>query len=151
MMFRADVSELWNLIDDTKSVQVVKHDYTPKTRVKYLGAMQYAYPRKNWSSVMLFNCSHSDCRALHPTSIQISDPGFLHRMNWTSDDCVGELPLEWNHLVGEYAPNPDAKICHHTIGGPWFHEYHDVEFSDEWRSVNADMTYCAQREDKDAV
>lgn len=151
MMFRTDPKELFALADDTKSVMVCKHDYTPTTRTKFLGAIQYQYPRKNWSSVMLFNCSHSDCRALHPTSIQISDPGFLHRMNWTSDDCVGEIPLDWNHLVGEYAPNENAKNVHWTIGGPYFNEYRNVEHSDEWRIVNADMTYCAQREDKDAV
>jgi len=142
MMFRADVSELWSLIDASKSVQVVKHDYTPKTHLKYLGAIQYPYPRKNWSSVMLFNCEK--CKKLTPEFVNTAHPMELHRFHWTSDDLVGELPVEWNHLVDEYEENPDAKIVHWTVGGPYFLEYKDVEFHREWFDMWEKMGYCQQ-------
>ena len=142
MMFRADVSELWNLIDDTKSVQVVKHDYTPKTRVKYLGAMQYAYPRKNWSSVMLFNCEK--CKKLTPEYVNTAHPLALHRFHWTTDKLIGELPIEWNHLVFDYDENPDAKLVHWSTGGPWFDDYSDAEFHEEWFSMKDKMEHCEQ-------
>ena len=47
-------------------------------------------------------------------------PGLdLHQFKWITNDQLGSLPLEWNWLVGEYPDNPDAKILHYTLGGPW--------------------------------
>ena len=142
MMFRADVSELWNLRDNSKSVQVVKHDYTPTTQRKFLGAIQYRYPRKNWSSVMLFNCEK--CKRLTPEYVNTASAADLHRMEWA--DSIGGLPYEWNHLVGEYAPNPDARLVHWTIGGPYFNEYVSTEFSSEWFETKLRMMNCNQLE-----
>ena len=144
MLFRTDVSELWKLIEESKSVQVVKHDYTPSTQVKFLGATQYAYPRKNWSSLMLFNCGHDHCKRLTPEYVNKAHPMQLHRFHWTHEDWIGELPIEWNHLVGEYEENPDACLVHWTIGGPWFREYSDVEFSQEWFAMRNRMESCEQ-------
>lgn len=148
MLFRTDVSELWDLIDESKSVQVVKHDYTPKTQVKFLGAIQYQYPRKNWSSVMLFNCGHEHCKRLTPDYVNKTTGLNLHRFHWTHEDYIGSLPVEWNHLVGEYHENPDAKIVHWTIGGPYFDDYMDVEFSDEWFDMAMKMEYCQQLDNR---
>jgi hypothetical protein len=68
----------------------------------------------------------------------------LHRLNWTKNDLIGELPREWNHLVGEYDPNPDAKIVHHTLGGPWFNETKDAEYAHEWFAMRDKMKHCEQ-------
>jgi lipopolysaccharide biosynthesis glycosyltransferase len=150
MMFRTDVNELWQLRDPSKSVQVVKHDYTPKNQTKFLGAIQYPYPRKNWSSVMLFNCAHQDCRRLTPSLINTAEPLFLHRMHWTNDDMVGELPREWNHLVGEYPYDENAKNVHWTVGGPYFKEYNKADYHEEWFEMYEKMTNCNQLEKRDA-
>lgn len=144
MMFRADPKELFDLMEDNKSVMVVKHEYTPKTKTKYLGAIQYQYPRKNWSSVMLFNCEHEHCKRLTPEYINKSEPATLHRFYWTHDDAIGELSVDWNHLVGDYPPNPNAKIVHWSIGGPYFVEYHDTEFSGEWIELEKQINHCQQ-------
>lgn len=117
------------------SVRVVQHDYTPSQSVKFLGAANYTYPRKNWSSVMLFNNSHEHCRRLTPEYVNVASPADLHRFNWTDDANIGALPVRWNHLVGEYPPNPDASLVHWTLGGPYFKEYESSEFSDEWFST----------------
>jgi lipopolysaccharide biosynthesis glycosyltransferase len=140
MFIRTDLKELWKLRDPTKSVQVVKHDYTPKTQTKFLGAIQHPYPRKNWSSVMLFNCEK--CRTLTPGYVNTAAPADLHRMKWAEE--IGELPVEWNHLVGEYDKNPNASNVHWTIGGPYFNE--NVEFSEEWFKCRDDVLNCAQLE-----
>jgi hypothetical protein len=117
--------------------------------VKFLGAIQYQYPRKNWSSVMLFNCGHEHCKRLTPEYINKTEGLNLHRFHWTHEDYIGSLPVEWNHLVGEYHENPDAKIAHHTLGGPWFNEYRNTEFSDEWFSMKEKMEYCQQLDKAD--
>ena len=144
MLARVDLNELWELRSSTKSVQVVKHDYTPKTQVKYLGAIQHKYPRKNWSSVMLFNCGHDHCKRLSPKYVNEADGLTLHRFYWTHEEDIGELPVEWNHLVGEYPENPDAKIAHWTIGGPWFNEFSDTEFAKEWGDAATEVLYAKQ-------
>lgn len=145
MLLRTDIAELFALADPNKAVMVVKHDYIPSTTRKYLNAVQYKYPRKNWSSVMLFN--NEKCKRLTPEYINAADGSELHRFNWIDDDMIGELPVEWNHLVGEYPPNPKAKIVHWTIGGPYFHEFSNVEFAEEWRKEYEQTIYCRQLDD----
>src|SRR5207245_4992508 len=117
--------------DPANSVWVCTHDYTPKDNRKFLGQVQTAYPRKNWSSLMVF--ANGGCRMLSPEYVNNAQPLDLHRFNWTTDDYIGSLPLEWNWLVGEYDKNPDAKILHYTNGGPWFEETENCDYADEWR------------------
>jgi hypothetical protein len=143
MILRDDIAKLWALRDERYAVQVVKHDYVPRDEVKYLGTRQYKYRKKNWSSVMLFNCAR--CTTLTPDYVNTAPGLELHQFEWLgSDDLIGALPKEWNHLVGEYAPNPAAKLVHYTVGGPYFHEYADCEYADEWRDEHEYMNYCEQ-------
>lgn len=148
MLFRADVKELFDLFEYDKSVMVVQHDYTPSTSTKFLGAVQYRYPRKNWSSVMLFNCSHMDCRRLTPEYVNTAPALDLHRFKWTKDEHMGSLPIVWNYLVGEYIYNARAKNVHFTICGPWFDECRHADYADEWFDQRASMMYSAQRNTK---
>lgn len=141
VLFRADVSDLFRLADQTKAVMVVKHDYTPKDATKYLGNVQLPYARKNWSSVMLFN--NARCRRLSQTYVDRAPGLELHQFQWLKDDEIGELPKDWNHLVGEYPPNPEAKLVHYTVGGPWFANYADCEYANEWNEEAARVKYVA--------
>lgn len=147
MMFRADPAELFKC-DEKYAVNVVKHSYEPRDEVKYLGTRQYAYPRKNWSSVMVFNCGHAACRALTPHKIDTADARYLHRFEWLDDREIGDLDVKWNWLVGEYDDPPeDVKNVHWTVGGPYFSEYRNVDFSDEWREMRKKVLHCTQLED----
>lgn len=131
MMMRDDIGKLWDFQDDKYAVMVVKHDYKTKHARKYVGTPMEAknedYPRKNWSSLILWNCAHPRNRIVGHVA------PWLHRFEWLSDDLIGEIPNEWNHLVSEYDENPDAKVAHYTIGIPGFHEYRNAEFAPEWR------------------
>lgn len=141
MLCRADIAELAALTKEAgdKAVLVCKHDYTPKTGRKFLDQVQTKYPRKNWSSVMLFN--NARCTALTPGYVNSAGGLDLHRFNWLKDEEIGAIPLEWNWLVGEYDYNPAARIVHYTLGGPYFDEYRDCDYAAEWfeerRLVNA--------------
>jgi hypothetical protein len=132
MLCRVDIIGLWAefIRQPDKAVLVCQHDYTPKESTKFLGQQQTAYPRKNWSSLMLFDCSR--CKALTPEYVGNASGLDLHRFNWTTDAEIGALPLEWNHLVGEYGPNERAKILHWTLGGPWFDATQNTDCADEW-------------------
>lgn len=111
-----------------RQVRVVQHDYTPKGDTKFHGNKQVAYPRKNWSSVMLFDCYK--CAMLTPEYVDAASPQDLHRMVWADD--IGGLSSDWNHLVGEYKYRNDAKIVHWTNGGPWLTKYRDADYAAEW-------------------
>lgn len=135
MVCQTDIKELWSLIDETKAVQVVKHDYQTKAHVKYLGNKNENYPRKNWSSLILWNCGHPANRVLTPKFIQEQTGAYLHRFTWLDDSQIGALPKEWNWLAIEYEDNAQAKLIHYTLGTPCFKDYRDTPMSEHWAST----------------
>lgn len=148
MMLRSDISMLFDigLSNVDKAIHVVKHDYTSKDSVKFLNNVQHAYPRKNWSSVVLWNCSHESNKLVTPDFVNSQPPEILHRFLWLNDDQIGSLDKRWNWLVGDYDnPPPDVFNVHWTVGGPYFNEYKHVDFSEEWFRENEKMSFCLQR------
>jgi lipopolysaccharide biosynthesis glycosyltransferase len=143
MICRHDVAELLELYEKEpeKAVWVVKHDYKTKHPVKYLGAKNEDYPRKNWSSVVLWNCGAWRNKDLTPELIMESTGSYLHRFSWLPDNLIGELPKEWNWLVTEYEFNPEAKIVHYTLGTPCFKDYQYTDYSNEWWGTYHRMIY----------
>lgn len=146
MIVRGDIVELWDMRSLVADVQVVKHDYKTRMKEKYLGSKNEDYPRKNWSSVILWNCSSFPNRKLTPQFVQQSTGSFLHRFSWIDDDRVGELPPEWNWLPDEYGANPNAKLLHYTLGTPCFHEFATTSQADEWHQEHMLTDYCLQRQ-----
>lgn len=126
--------------EENCDVRVVKHDYTPNPSNKFRNQKQTAYPCKNWSSLMLFHGWRQPVRNLTPDYVNTASAMDLHQFKWA--ESVGELPLAYNHLVGEYAPNPRAKIIHYTRGGPWFKNFENCEFAKEWFDEFQDMCHC---------
>jgi lipopolysaccharide biosynthesis glycosyltransferase len=120
MICLADIQELFNLADDKYAVMVVKHKQYNSGMVKMDGQIQTYYSRKNWSSVVLWNCNHEANKRLSLDDLNKWPGRDLHAFKWLADEEIGELPKEWNHLVGVNEPNPDAKILHFTLGGGWF-------------------------------
>ena len=135
MICQADIKELWNLRDESKALLVVKHNYETKVSKKYLGNKNENYPRKNWSSVILWNCSHPKHRILTPEFIAKQPGSYLHRFSWLDDPDIGGLPKEWNWLAIEYPENKNAKLIHYTLGTPCFKEYKDSEMASIWYST----------------
>jgi len=147
-LIRTDVAELFAIgeSEPEKAVHVVQHDYEPKDTMKFLDTVQYCYPRKNWSSVVLWNCGHSANRMLTPEFVNSASPMELHRFQWLGDDLIGSLDVRWNWLVGEYAEPPaDVKLVHWTVGGPYFKEYRNSDFASEWFKCRDRMAHCLQR------
>ena len=131
MLMFEDVSKLWRMRDDSKAIQVCKHNYTPKEDKKFLGQVQTKYEKKNWSSFMLMNCKK--CTTLTPDYVNKASGLELHQFKWLEGDhLIGDLPLEWNWLVGEYEHKDDVKNVHYTKGGPWFEEYARCDYSQDW-------------------
>jgi hypothetical protein len=125
MLLRDDIAELWNLRDDSKAVMCVHHDYKTKMQEKYLGAKNQDYPRKNWSSVMLWNCGHPANRRLTSEFVQQATGAQLHRFTWLGDELIGTLPKVWNWC---------------------FHEFADAPMAEEWHRERALTDFSVQRE-----
>lgn len=137
MVCMHDIAELWKLRDSSKAVQVVKHDYLTKSSTKYLGNKNDNYPRKNWSSVILWNCGHPENRNLTPDLVSSKNGSFLHRFEWLADSLIGELDKEWNWLAIEYDVNSSANLIHYTLGTPCFQDFRDCASSEHWHRVLA--------------
>jgi lipopolysaccharide biosynthesis glycosyltransferase len=131
-----DIAKLWALRDETKAVQVVQHNYQTKALDKYLGNKNENYPRKNWSSLILWNCAHPKHKLLTPEFVMKQTGAFLHRFTWLEDADVGALPKEWNWLTTEYEDNYQASLLHYTLGTPCFADYKNAEMSDVWHAAH---------------
>jgi lipopolysaccharide biosynthesis glycosyltransferase len=133
MIVKGDVCKLVDNSRLDKAVSVVKHDdYKTKYPIKYLGNKNEDYPRKNWSSVIVWNCGNYKNRKLTPEFVAQSDGSYLHRFQWLKDDDIDSLPTSWNRLVLEQDIKPDDKLLHYTIGTPCFIEYAVCDGADEW-------------------
>mgnify|MGYP001062178843 CR=1 FL=1 len=131
MILRADIGKIMEQVEEENLVSCVQHDYSPETMIKMDGKVQHMYPRKNWSSVMVFN--NEKCKeALNLHVVNEETPQFLHRMNWAGEK-IGSLDCEWNYLVGYYHSREHPKLIHYTDGGPWFHNYRDVDYAELWK------------------
>ncbi|QDY71186.1 glycosyltransferase [Qingshengfaniella alkalisoli] len=130
-----DIWKVLDGLDPSKALFCVQHDYTPSHTTKMDGKQQTVYPRKNWSSFMLFNGAHPSVKALTPKVVNQQSPAFLHRFEWVDDSDLGRLDLTWNFLEGEYDKPAEIPNCvHYTNGGPWFDNWQNVDFADEWRA-----------------
>ena len=145
-VFLDDVAKLFAQVEDRYAVMCAHHDYTPKEGTKMDGQQQTQYPRKNWSSMMLINCSHLSNRQLTKEVVNNENKtgAYFHRFSWLDDIEVGKLSHEWNWLVGWYKEPEDGspRALHYTEGGPWFEDYQDCEYANEY--YKAERLYLAK-------
>jgi len=134
MLVRTNLVRLFDGLDPAKAVYCVKHDHVPESSVKMDNQIQTKYARKNWSSVMVFNCDHPANKTLTVDALNALPGRDLHRFCWLEDDDIGTLGPEWNYLVGTTKASVDPNIVHFTSGGPWMHGFDKVEYADEWRA-----------------
>ncbi len=134
-IFLKDINSLVDNLEKDKAVYCVKHDYTPKEKHKMDGQKQTIYPRKNWSSFIVFNCSHPSTQNLSVETVNSESGAYLHQFKWCKDEEIGSLDERWNWLEGWTSTHNNSKpyAVHYTRGGPWFTEWQDVEFADEWK------------------
>lgn len=136
-LWTRSVDELFRLADDSFAVMVVQHDHKPTPGPKMHNVAQTAYPRKNWSSVCLWNCAHPANRMLTPDVVNRFPGRFLHAFRWLEDAEIGRLPVEWNWLVGvdqlkDCAWVDPPSCIHWTSGGPWLRPFRGVRWASQW-------------------
>lgn len=132
VLFRDDVLQLFALADPQYAVQVVQHPPLLEDAEKKRGHVQQPYPRKNWSSVMLWNCGHPANKMLTLDVLNSWAGRDLHAFSWLFDDQIGALPARWNYLVGVNEPQADPGVVHFTLGTPDMPGHDRDPFAEEW-------------------
>ena len=143
-VWNCDPLEVLYSFDYKKAVSCVQHNFIKDlTGTKMLDKQNVMYPRKNWSSLMLFNNAHPDCANLTPEAVNTKSGQWLHRFNWTNE--VGKIPHTYNWCEGscDYCtearePMEKAKVWHFTRGGPWidlFEDWSHIKLIDEWNKI----------------
>jgi hypothetical protein len=134
MLITRNILEVFDAFDPSKAIQCPQHDYTPKFDDKMGGIPQTVYPRKQWSAFTIYNCDHPVTKQLTNTVVETASPKYLHRFEWCPDEYIGDLPLDFNFLVGEQdKPEKMPMVVHHTLGAPLFAECQDVDYADYWK------------------
>lgn len=131
----APLEELFALTDDKYAVMVVKHNHIPTEDVHMVDQVQVKIPRKNWASMILFNCAHPSNKALTLDVINTWPGRDLHQFKWLQDEEIGELPQAWNYLVDVNEGN-DIKIAHYTMGGPWINGWEPKDSDKLWNDTH---------------
>lgn len=133
-LVRGNLARVFEKLDSDKAVYCVQHKHEPQPGIKMDGQLQLSYQRKNWSSFILFNCSHEANAALTLKVINTLPGRDLHRLIWLDDSEIGALDPKWNFLVGHSDPKIDPVVVHHTSGTPDMVGYENVPYADEWRA-----------------
>jgi len=152
-LFMADVQRLFHLAEEHYAVMCVQHNYEPNSGLKMNDKPQYQYPRKNWSSLVLWNCGHENNKVV--TRQLVNDPSisgqYLHQFSWLpQDNLIGKISHAWNWLVGWYK-EPDSgtpKALHYTEGGPWFKEYDHCDYAVDWLLMEKDYLKIIRKQEK---
>lgn len=130
-----DLLSLYAYADPKYAVLCVKHEYAPTSWIKMDSQVQSNYPRKNWSSVCLWNCDHPAVKQIMtPDFVNSATGRVLHSFEYFTDDEIGELPIEYNYLVGVTNGDITPKIVHFTEGTPHMRGYEFCEYAREWRA-----------------
>ena len=131
-LFRADVCELFDMVNNDYAVMCVKHDYTLDDGIKMDGMVQQNYNKKLWSSLVLWNIGHPKNNTMDRTKANHSDGSYLHQFGWLDNSDIGTLPHSWNY-VPDVSPDTNVvKAVHYSLGGPWFRDYRETEYAKEW-------------------
>jgi hypothetical protein len=135
VLCQANLDVLLAYADPAIALHCVQHPPLLAEGAKKDGAAQLAYPRKNWSSVMLFNCGHPANRQLDLHTLNSLPGRDLHRFCWLQDAEIGALDPKWNYLVNVNEPLDNPAIVHFTLGVPLLAAHAHDPYSDEWYAM----------------
>lgn len=111
MILRGDISELMQYADSAVSV------------VPFAGKLSFERP-----SLMVFDCAK--CTNLTPAYID-DESSIPQSLEWA--ETVGEIPEQWNFLVGYSDPQlKGVKLVHYTQGVPGYKECRNTIYADDW-------------------
>lgn len=136
-LWRDDICNMMVDIDEWHAVSVVKHQFVPKRSMKMRGLIQEPYPRKNWSSLMVWNCDHRSTKMLTPYQVNYMAGSWLHGLKWLDANEIGAIEEKWNWLEGHSSPEIEPSAVHFTRGTPDMPGHQHASFAEEWNEISA--------------
>lgn len=120
-IFTDNILNLLYFMSADHAVACVKHDFSKKSDTKFNNQKDVWYDKKLWSSLMVFNNSHPDCKKLTLDKVLTESGQYLHQFKWTEEEKIASIPKKWNWCEGydDMSRIHDAKGMHWTRGGPW--------------------------------
>ncbi len=119
ILFTKSIWPMFYFLDLDDAVACIKYDFDKYAETKFDGEKNVSYPKKLWSSLMIFNNGHEDCKKLTPEIVNTESGKYLHQFEWT--DKISEIPDHYvfteGHDTRETNWRPSA--IHYTRGGPW--------------------------------
>ena len=119
ILFQKSILPMFYFLNPDDAVACIKYDFKEHNDTKFDGEKNVNYPKKLWSSLMIFNNGHEDCKKLTPEVINTQTGKYLHQFEWT--DKISEIPQHYIFTEGydtdESSWRPSA--VHFTRGGPW--------------------------------
>lgn len=136
-LFLDDIAKLVAFQNSRYAAMCVKHDFSPEKGIKMTGQVQEPYHRKNWSSLMMWNCSHHNARCLTPYTVNTYPGGWLHQLTWLPGPEIGSIPERWNWLDGHSSEEIEPSAVHFTrgtpdMGEPWDKTLYAQQWLDTW-------------------
>lgn len=143
-LFTADIAGLFRHIDNRYAVMCVKHQHEPAPGMKMDGVTQTRYHRKNWSSLVLWNCGHPANRAgLSTHLVNHATGAWLHAFDWLEDGLIGGLPITWNWLAGYNATTEEIPCgIHFTNGLPCMAGHQNDPYAELWFAERESRRYA---------
>ena len=109
---------LFYFLDPKNALACVQYDFNTHDDTKFNGEKNVSYPKKLWSSMMIFNNGHEDCRKLTPEVVNTESGKYLHQFEWT--DMISKIPHDKIATEGyETEVKQSHHAVHYTRGGPW--------------------------------
>ena len=122
ILFEGSILPMFYFMNPDDAVACIQYDFDKYAETKFNGEKNVSYPKKLWSSLMIFNNGHEDCKKLTPEIVNTETGKYLHQFEWT--DKISEIP-EWfvyteGHAYTDKIWRPLA--VHYTRGGPWIED-----------------------------
>lgn len=119
ILFTESILPMLYMLNPKDAVACIQYDFDKYPDTKFDGEKNVSYPKKLWSSLMIFNNGHEDCKKLTPEVVNTESGKYLHQFEWT--DAISKIP-DWyvfteGHDTEETNWRPSA--YHYTRGGPW--------------------------------
>jgi len=119
IIFEENLLPMFYYLNPDDAVACIQYPQYKHDSVKFDGEINIDYPCKLWSSLMIFNNGHEDCKKLTPEVVNTWTGAQLHQFEWT--DKLSKIPE--HYIFTEGYDNPETKWgCsgyHYTRGGPW--------------------------------
>ena len=136
-IFEKSILPMFYYLNPDDAIACVKYPHYDHDATKFDGEVNIDYPCKLWSSLMIFNNGHEDCKKLTPEVVNTWTGKQLHQFEWT--DKISEIPQKYIFVEGYDDPEEkwDFTGIHYTRGGPWvegmdYSDINNLEYYNKW-------------------